>query len=340
MTVAVHPQWAAPGGRVLLSSEWVLAPDGPPRVSVGEHDAHVVAASRTQLRIVVPSAAEGGTMSVSVGHSQVANASIEVARTLTAGLHQVDNPVFDGLGRLYATQSGGPGTKVPAPLYRVTRDGIREPVAVEIANPTSLALGPDGALYVSSRFEGTVYRVMSDDRVELHASELGVPTGLAFGGDGSLYVGDRSGSVFRVSATKQVETFASLPASVAAFHLAFGPDDCLYLTAPTLASRDAIYRITPDRLVDVVYEGFGRPQGLAFDSEGDLYVAEAAAGTAGLYRLRLGTTGERATAELAAAVPAIVGVALDPEGGVVMASNDTIWRLDVDRRPYWPGRTS
>jgi sugar lactone lactonase YvrE len=309
-------------------------------VTVGEHDAHVIAASGSQLRIVVPAAAEGGTTAVTVGHAPDADASIEIARTLTTGLHQVDNPAFDGLGRLYATQSGGPGTKVPAPLYRVTRDGIREPVAVEIANPTSLALGPDGALYVSSRFEGAVYRVTTDDRVEVHASELGVPTGLAFGGDGSLYVGDRSGSVFRVSATKQVETFASLPASVAAFHLAFGPDDCLYLTAPTLASRDAIYRITPDRLVDVVYEGFGRPQGLAFDAKGDLYVAEAAAGTAGLYRLTIGRDGASATAELVAAVPAIIGVAFDPDGGIVMASNDTIWRLDVDRRPYWPRRTS
>ena len=340
MTVAVHPRWAAPGGRVLLSSEWALPADGPPRVAVGEHDAHVVAASRTQLRIVVPAAAEGGPMSVTVGDGPDAALSIEIARTLTTGLHQVDNPAFDGLGRLYATQSGGPGTKVPAPLYRVTRDGIREPVAVEIANPTSLALGPDGALYVSSRFEGTVYRVMTDDRVEVHASELGVPTGLAFGGDGSLYVGDRSGSVFRVSATKQVDTFASLPASVAAFHLAFGPDDCLYLTAPTLASRDAIYRITPDRLVDVVYEGFGRPQGLAFDSNGDLYVAEAAAGTAGLYRLKIGNDGAPSTAELVVAVPAIIGVTFDPDGGIVMASNDTIWRLDADLRPYWPARIS
>jgi sugar lactone lactonase YvrE len=339
MTIAVHPLWAAPGGRVLLSSDWTLPADGPPRVTVGEHDAHVVAASHQHLRIVVPAAAEGGTMAVKVAQSPDVTASIEVARTLTTGLHQVDNPAFDGLGRLYATQSGGHGTKVPAPLYRVTREGIREPVAVEIANPTSLALGPDGALYVSSRFEGTVYRVMADDRVEVFASELGVPTGLAFGGDGSLYVGDRSGSVFRVSPARQVETFASLPASVAAFHMAFGPDDCLYLTAPTLASRDAVYRVTPDRLVDVVYDGFGRPQGLAFDADGDLYVAEAAAGTAGLYRLRLGGA-DPPRAELVAAVPAIVGVAFDPDGGVLMASNDTIWRVDVDRRPYWPVRTS
>ena len=339
MTVDVHPRWAAPGGRVLLASKWTLPADGPPRVSVGEHDAHVVAASGSQIRFIVPSAAEGGTMAVTVGDGPGSSATLEVARTLTTGLHQVDSPAFDGLGRLYATQSGGQGTKVPAPLYRVTRDGIREPVAVEVANPTSLALGPDGALYVSSRFEGTVYRVMTDDRVEVHASELGVPTGLAFGGDGSLYVGDRSGSVFRVSPTKQVETFATLPASVAAFHLAFGPDDCLYLTAPTLASRDAIYRITPDRLVDVIYEGFGRPQGLAFDSDGHLYVAEAAAGASGLYRLDVGGKAP-VSAELVAAVPAIIGVTFDPDGGIVMASNDTLWRLDVDRRPYWPARTS
>ena len=56
----------------------------------------------------------------------------------------------------------------------------REPVAVDLANPTSLVLGPDGAMYVSSRFEGHVYRLMADDRVELFASELGVATGLAF----------------------------------------------------------------------------------------------------------------------------------------------------------------
>jgi sugar lactone lactonase YvrE len=340
MTAAVHPPWAVPGGRVLLTLETPVPNDGPPPVSIGDLDAHVVAASPHHLRFVVPLAAEGGSMPIVVGADPAPVATIEIARTLTTGLHQVDNPAFDGLGRLYATQSGGPGTKVPAPIYRVTADGVREPVAVEIANPTSLALGPDGAMYVSSRFEGAVYRLLSDDRTEVYASELGVPTGLAFSDDGWLYVGDRSGSVFRISPSRDVETFATLPASVAAFHLAFGPDRCLYVTAPTLSSRDAVYRITPDRLVDVIYEGFGRPQGLAFDAEGRLHVAEAAAGAAGLYRLALTGSASSARAELVAAVPAIVGVAFDPGGGLLLASNDTIWRLAVDSRPYWPGRAS
>ena len=330
---SVRPPWAVPGGRVLLEGgQFPLLSDGPPPVRVGLHDTHVAAASRQSLRLVIPPAAEGGTMPIHVGASDAAGtASVEVARLLATGLHQVDSPAFDGLGRLYVTQSGGRGTKVPVPMYRVSGLGVREPLAVEIANPTSLALGPDGAMYVSSRFEGHVFRVVTDDRVERYVGELGVPTGLAFAPDGSLFVGDRLGTVFRISASREVETFATLPPSVAAFHLAFGPDGALYVAAPTLASHDPIYRITPDRRVEVACDGFGRPQGLAFDREGRLYVADALAGSSGLFRVDV--TARDPTPELIVSAPMLVGVAIDPDGGLVLASNDTIWRLDVDIRP-------
>jgi sugar lactone lactonase YvrE len=220
---------------------------------------------------------------------------------------------------------------MPVSLYRVARDGTREPLAVEIANPTSIARAPDGDLYVSSRFEGNVYRLTPNDEVELFATELGVPTGLAFGVDGRLFVGDRSGSVMRVSPDRHVEVFASLPASVAAFHLAVGPDNCLYVAAPTLSSRDAIYRITPDRHIDTYCEDIGRPQGMAFDAEGRLYVVEALAGAAGLYRLDVTAGAPHPTLLLTA--PSLVGVTFDPAGGLVLASNETLWRLDVSLRP-------
>jgi sugar lactone lactonase YvrE len=197
-----------------------------------------------------------------------------------------------------------------------------------------MTLGPDGLLYVSSRFDGHVYRLVRDDHAELFATELGVATGLAFGPDGWLYVGDRAGTILRVSPDRQVETFATLPASVAAFHLAFGADGCLYASAPTLATHDPIYRITPDRLIDTVYDGFGRPQGLAFGSDGALYVAEALAGASGLYRLDLGRT--PITAELRLSAPSLIGVAFDPAGGLVLASNDTIWRIESELRPLLP----
>lgn len=325
----VRPGWVVPGARVALEGlHFPLPVDGPPHVLVGIRDAHVVAASPRTIRIVIPANADGGPAVVRVDELPGESGFIEIARQFVTGVHQVDSPVFDNAGMLYVTQSGGRETKVPVPLYRVGRDGAREPLAVEIANPTSLALGVDGAIYVSSRFEGHVYRLTDGDRPELYATELGVPTGLAFAPDGTLFVGDRSGQILRVSPDRQVETYATLPPSVAAFHLAFGPDSCLYVTAPTLATRDTLYRVTPDRLVDPVWDRFGRPQGLAFDSTGSLYVVDALAGGAGLYRLDVRS--ERPEPELVLAAPTLVGVAFDPLGGLVLASSDTIWRLDVD----------
>ena len=163
------------------------------------------------------------------------------------------------------------------------------------------------------------------------SSSSGVPTGLAFAPDGTLFIGDRSGSILRVSPDRQVDTFASLPPSVAAFHLAYGPDRCLYVTAPTLSTHDALYRITPEREVTIVTEAFGRPQGLAFDSTGALFVVDALAGAAGLYRVDLSEAHPRPVHMLSAA--SLVGVAFDPAGGIVLASSDTIWKLDVGLRP-------
>ena len=64
--------------------------------------------------------------------------------------------------------------------------------------------------------------------------------------DGTLFVGDRSGTIFRVDRAGQATTHASLPSSVAAFHLAFGPDEALYVTAPTLSPYDSVFRIDRD----------------------------------------------------------------------------------------------
>ena len=68
---------------------------------------------------------------------------------------------------------------------------------------------------------------------------------------------------------------------------------------------------------------------MAVDEAGTLYVVDALAGGAGLYRVRDG-----APRELVVAAPALVGVAIDPRGGLVAASNDTIYRLDNGLRPW------
>ena len=107
-------------------------------------------------------------------------------------------PVFDSSGNLFVTYSGSRGQESPVSIFRVTSAGTREPFVSGIVNATSMAFGPDGRLYVSSRFEGAVYRVANDGTPEQVASDLGVACGIAFDADGWMYVGDRSGTIFRV----------------------------------------------------------------------------------------------------------------------------------------------
>jgi outer membrane protein assembly factor BamB len=275
------------------------------------------------MSVVVPELAGGGRTTVRIEGVPGETAFVEVATTFATGLHQVDNPVFDRGGNLYVTFSGTRGQEVPVSIFCVRPNGTRETFSSGIVNPTSMAIDREGGLYVSSRFEGTVYRVAADGSAAPFASDLGIACGLAFAPDGTLYVGDRSGTIFRVDREGRAEAFAAVPPSVAAFHLAIAPDGALHVAAPTLSSYDGIYRIDPAGVMTEAYTGFGRPQGLAFDANGTLFVVEALAGNSGLYRL----SSDGGVPELVLAGPGLVGVAFDPHGGLVVCSNETAYRL-------------
>ncbi len=324
---AVHPLWAVSGGRVTIEGAFDVDQPRLPEVRVGDVPARIVRASPRALSVLVPAQVEGGRATIRVEGVPGETAYLEVGAPFTTGLHQVDSPVFDRDGNLYVTQSGTRGQQAPVSIFRVRRDGAREAFVSGITNPTSLAFDAHGRLYVSSRFEGAVYRIKADGTIETVATDLGVACGLAFDDDGACYVGDRSGTVFRIDPVGTTTSFASLPPSVAAFHLAMGPDRHLYVTGPTLGPSDSVYRVDPGGRVEVVSSGFGRPQGLAFDARGSLHVVDALAGSSGLYRIR--EDGDR---ELALAAPSLIGLAFDPAGGLVVASADTAYRLDLKTR--------
>ncbi len=324
---AVRPAWAIEGGRVdLVGSGFPIDRPAELAVRIGGQPARVVFASPSRLGVLLPAGIEPGHRPIEVAGAEAPRIFLDVGGSIATGLHQVDDPAFDLDRNLYVTYSGSRGQQVPVSIFRVSPSGAREPFVTGIVNATSIVRGPDDRLYVSSRFEGAVYRVAPDGRVEPFATDLGVACGLAFGPDGELYVGDRSGTVFRLRDGGRAEPFATLPASVAAFHLAMGPDDCLYVTGPTLAPRDVVYRIDPAGRIETMSTAFGRPQGLGFDAEGRLYVVEALAGSSGVYRF----TGHEP--EQVMAGPGLVGLAFDPAGGFVVTSNETAWRLDVDVR--------
>ena len=324
---AVQPLWAVEGGQVVIFGEGFPV-DPPVQVHIGGTLARPTVISSQAVTVIVPPGLEGGPTPVRLDDVPGETAFIDVATPLATGLHLVDSPVFDGQGNLYVTFSGSRGQQAPISIFVVRPDGTREPFAADVPNPTSMAFDADGSLYVSSRFDGTVYRIEPDGTASIHAADLGVPCGIAFGPDRALYVGDRSGSILRVEGGRAT-LLASLPTSIAAFHLAFGPDHHLYVTAPTMAPRDSVYRISLNGGIEVVYDGFGRPQGLAFDDQGHLFVVDAVAGWSGVYQLSL----DRAAApRQVIAGGDLIGLAFDPRGGLVLVSQDTAYRLDVPVR--------
>jgi sugar lactone lactonase YvrE len=297
----------------------------PPDVTIGGKPARLAFASSRALTVLVPPGMDGGRTPVRVASAGGETAYVEVGVPLATGLHQVDNPAFDSAGNLYVTFSGSRGEQPPVSVYKVARDGARVPFVSDLANATSLAFDRQGRLHVSSRFDGSVHRVDAKGRSKIVATDLGVACGLAFGPGGDLFVGDRSGSILRVSG-ERTEVFASLPSSIAAFHLAFGPDEFLYVAAPTISSADSLYRISPSGAVERFGPHFGRPQGLAFDAEGRLYVVDALAGSSGLFRIDVSRPSHM---DQLLAGGGLIGVAFAPAGGLVVATTDTVYRFDV-----------
>jgi sugar lactone lactonase YvrE len=138
-----------------------------------------------------------------------------------------------------------------------------------------------------------------------------------------MYVGDRSGTIFRLH-DAQATAFATVPASVAAFHLAMSPDQELFVSAPTLNAYDYIYRISRDGEVQSLPAPLGRPQGLAFGPDGHLYVVDALSGSSGVYRF----VDFSRDPELVVSGSGLVGVAFGPKGEMVVTSNETAYRFD------------
>jgi sugar lactone lactonase YvrE len=320
---AVHPGAALPGGEVRITGTSLRPPElRRPRVRFGEIEGSVLISSDEFLVARVPAGASSGPIVVSTNGHPSNPHQIKVAVPIAENLHPVTNPALDAEGNIYATFSGSRGQKVPVSIYKIDTNYEAKPFLADLMNATAIAFDRAGQMYVSSRHDGAVYRVAPNGTMSTYSEGMGIATGIAFDRAENLYVGDRSGTIFKIARDRQIFVFATLEPSVSAYHLAFGPHGDLFVTGPTTSSFDCVYKVNPQGEVSIFYRGLGRPQGLAFDVEGNMYVAASLSGKRGIVKI---TSQGKASLEVSG--QGLVGLAFAPGRAAVLATTNAVHHL-------------
>ncbi len=322
--VGISPAAGIAGGEVVIDcANFDTSEPSECDVRFNSVQAPIVALGPQRVVAIVPEIRVSGRVEVVLetpGHKSPA-ANFTMGRRIAEDLHPVASPAFDpDDGSLFVTRSGSRGERLPVTIFRIDVSGEVAEYSGDIANPTAIAFDKNGQMFVTSRLDGVVYRVTPFREAVPFVRNLGVATGLAFDSAGTMYVGDRSGTIYKVNAIGEEKSWAELESSVSAYHLAFGPDDALYVTGPTVSSFDSIYRIDQNGEVGIFYKGLGRPQGLAFDPAGNLYVVASLKGRRGVVRI----TADGKQAEVFAAGMNLVGLAFSSTGEMIVASNDSV----------------
>ena len=325
----IDPTIAIPGGEIAVDCADLDTSD-PTLCAVwfGKERAALVALSPKRALAIVPELKQTGRVAVVLESQGVRSAevSVIVGKRLAEDLHPVTNPAFDkDDGALFVTRSGARGEHLPVTIFRIDADGEIAEFSGDITNPTGIAFDSRGQMFVSSRMDGTIYRVTPFKEAVPFARSLGVATGIAFDSDDTMYVGDRTGTLYKVNGIGEETAWAQLEPSVSAYHLAVGPDKAVYVAGPTVASFDSVMRVAPDGSVSTFYKGLGRPQGLAFDPDGNLLVAAALRGRRGI--VRISPDGKDAAIYLAGMN--LVGLAFNPTGDLVVASTDSVYSVPL-----------
>src|SRR5215208_3216123 len=322
----IDPLFGIAGGEIVINcAEFDTSDPSRCAVTIGATSAQIVALGSRRVLAIIPETSSGNVeVRLWSGDEPSEPAYLTVARKLAGDLHPVANPAFDpDDGALFVTRSGSRGEELPVTLFRIDLSGDVSEYSGDISNPTGIAFGREGDMFVTSRLEGIVYKVTPFKEAVSFARNLGVATGMAFDSNGLMHVGDRTGTIFRVNGIGEERAWAQIEPSVSAFHLAFGLDDSLYISGPTVTSFDCIWRINPDGEIDIFFKGLGRPQGLAFDREGNLYVAAALRGRRGIVRI----SPDGSEASVVVAGINLVGLAFSSAGEMAVVSIDSVYSL-------------
>lgn len=212
-------------------------------------------------------------------------------------------------------------------------------------NPSGLARGADGNLYIADTGSSRVRRLTREGYLTTHIHSLSRPTALIFDAQGRLYVAESGANRIRRHDGRVLTSFST--GSVAKpFNsptaLAWDRQERL-VVADT--GNNLIRRVEHDGTVTTIAGGAGLsgdgnalqiklagPAGLAFDSDGNLWFTESGSGKV----RKLDVTGKVTTlAETTFAEPRAIAIARDGTMYVSDAGTGQVFAIDL-ARGWWP----
>jgi len=177
-------------------------------------------------------------------------------------------------GDIYVSNGSGSVT-----AYTTTGGIVRSFLIGQTSNPEGLAFDSNGNLYVADDDTHVVLKIAPNGSMSTFVSGLGGPDGLAFDRHGNLFASDASaGEINEITPGGSVSTFASAQAlhfPQESIGLAFDANGNLYDAAPQF---NTIFEITPSGSVSN-FATMDSPQGLTFDGKGNLYASSFDDGT-------------------------------------------------------------
>ncbi len=219
---------------------------------------------------------------------------------------------------LLANEVGGQVLEIDVDVPSVT---VRVPASGGLRAPEEVAVGPDGAIYVSDDAARSVFRVVGDEVERLLSAADGFesPEGIAVGPDGTLYVADEKAHILVRRGPDGALTILADEADgvFAPEGLALGADGTLYATDDR---RGGVLAVDPDGAVRVFLgpEVLALPEAVAVTPDGELWFTDNGGGAATLQRFTPeGTHCE--TVPMPVEAGNLAGVAALPDGRLVVS---------------------
>ncbi len=204
-------------------------------------------------------------------------------QTLIAdGLGQPHGLAVDSTGNIYVAEVAGDR------IRRIRPDGVMDILYSfdsQIDNPEGVAIGPDGAVYVSGTIDHSSYGLKKIYRID---PETGLGTiyasaglqeclDLDFDAAGNLYVADlastEGGIIWKVTPDGQSSRFVTGLGPITG--LAVAPDgETLYASS---GFSDEVWRVDRNGQAEL-YASMSLPWAMTFDNSGHLYVGDGAGG--------------------------------------------------------------